>query len=51
MNDEIWFTVHKSGSHNLVIGAKHNYSKYSGLVAGYSNSLLSDCGGDTGHWL
>jgi len=29
----------KSGSHNIVVGPKHNYSSYGGLVAGYSNEI------------
>ncbi len=37
INGGNWSTVHKSGSHNLVIGVKHNYSKHGGLVAGYNN--------------
>ena len=30
---------HKSGSHNVVVGAANNYSQYGGLVAGYKNSI------------
>jgi hypothetical protein len=29
----------KTGSHNLVVGRSHNYTSYSGLVAGYSNTV------------
>jgi hypothetical protein len=29
----------KTGSHNLVVGARHTYSSYGGLVAGFSNSV------------
>jgi hypothetical protein len=39
----------KSGSHNLVVGPKHNYTSYGGLVAGYQNAIsgnqASVCGG------
>ena len=31
----------KSGSHNLVIGPKHNYTSYGGLVAGNNNTVSS----------
>ncbi len=34
-----WAVSHKSGSHNVVIGRWHNYSRSSGLVAGESNSI------------
>lgn len=33
----------RSGSHNLIIGAKHNYPSWSGLVAGFANTI-SDSG-------
>ncbi len=29
----------RTGSHNLVIGAKQNFSSYGGMVAGYSNTI------------
>ncbi|MFC1889292.1 hypothetical protein ACFL4G_06005 [Thermodesulfobacteriota bacterium] len=39
----------RSGSHNIVVGIKHNYSSYGGLVAGkentISNAYASVCGG------
>ncbi len=36
---EIWAISHKSGSHNLVVGWRHNYSQTSGLVAGNRNTV------------
>lgn len=38
----IWRRNHKSGSHNVVIGVRHNYSRYGGLVAGSSNTISGD---------
>jgi len=39
----------RTGSHNLIIGDKHNYSSYAGLVAGYHNAISAPyanvCGG------
>ncbi|MEM7281970.1 MAG: hypothetical protein AAF438_10125 [Pseudomonadota bacterium] len=32
-----WSRLHKSGSHNIVLGTKNNYSQYSGIVAGTKN--------------
>ena len=29
----------RSGSHNIVVGSRHNYSSYGGFVAGYYNSV------------
>ena len=29
----------KSGSHNLVVGERHNYSSHGGLVAGFNNTV------------
>ena len=29
----------RTGSHNLVVGPRHNYSSYGGLVAGYQNTV------------
>lgn len=34
-----WALNHKTGSHNLVIGREHNYSRRGGLVAGVRNSI------------
>jgi len=32
-------TSKRTGSHNLVIGQRHEYSRYNGLVAGFNNRL------------
>ena len=45
-----WAVAHKSGSHNLVLGYGHRYSRYGGLLAGYSNTangLYVSVGGGT----
>ena len=31
----------RTGSHNLVIGGRHNYSSYGGMVAGYENDIAA----------
>ena len=31
--------VARTGSHNLIVGDRHNYSSSGGLVAGYSNTI------------
>lgn len=31
----------RTGSHNLVIGDRHNYSSYGGMVAGYENDIAA----------
>lgn len=41
-NGHIWAQSHKSGSHYLVVGDMHNYSKYSGIVAGYYNASTGE---------
>ena len=33
-------TDDRTGSHNIVVGSRHNYSSYGGLVAGYQNNVL-----------
>jgi len=33
-----WAVNHKSGSHYLIVGIESNYSRWGGLVAGFSNS-------------
>lgn len=38
-SNKAWKSSHKSGSHNLIVGANHNYSRYGGLVAGFQNSI------------
>lgn len=35
----VWSTDHKSGSHNVVVGRMHNYSRTGGLVAGEYNTI------------
>ena len=35
----IWGGDDRSGSHNIVVGGKHNYSSYGGLVGGYQNTI------------
>jgi len=29
----------RTGSHNLIVGSRHNYSKYGGIVVGYNNAI------------
>ncbi len=38
----------KSGSHNIVLGAGHNYSSYGGIVSGYNNAIMSPYANVTG---
>jgi len=40
-NYGVWAQSHKSGSHNLIVGAEHNYSMYGGFVAGFRNTVNS----------
>lgn len=47
-NGGLWSVVHKSGSHNLVIGPRHNYSAYGGLIAGGENSVTAPSASVTG---
>lgn len=37
-----WAVNHKSGSHYLVVGPQHNYSRWSGIVVGQSNTSNFD---------
>lgn len=37
-----WAASHKSGSHNLVIGPYHRYSRSGGLIAGFNNTVNGD---------
>lgn len=39
---KVWAKNHKSGSHNLVIGAGNNYSQTGGAVIGYENTINRD---------
>ena len=32
-------TDDRTGSHNLIVGKRHNYSSYAGLVVGYENTI------------
>ncbi len=38
----------KSGSHNIIIGTRHNYPSYGGLVVGYQNTIDGDYSSVTG---
>lgn len=40
-NGQTWSTIHKSGSHNIVVGKENNYSKYGGIVTGLANSITA----------
>ncbi len=35
----VWSNIHKSGSHNLIVGSEHNYSQVGALIAGQRNSV------------
>ncbi|NNF65924.1 MAG: hypothetical protein HKM98_00275, partial [Gammaproteobacteria bacterium] len=41
-NGGVWAQVHKSGSHNIVVGDEHNYSRFGGLVVGTRNNITGD---------
>ncbi len=36
-----WGTNQRTGSHNLVIGDRNQYTQYSGIVAGYHNAIVN----------
>jgi hypothetical protein len=38
-NGEVWDSSHKSGSHIIVVGDEHNYSRAGGFVAGLRNTI------------
>ena len=38
----IWSLNHRSGSHNIIVGRRNNYSRFGGLVVGYSNTINGD---------
>jgi len=38
----IWALNHKSGSHNLIVGSRHNYSRVGGTLFGILNSVTED---------
>jgi len=37
----VYSNIHKTGSHNLVVGDYHNYAGTGGVVAGYKNGISS----------
>lgn len=41
-NGGVWAVSHKSGSHNIVVGSGHNYSRFGGLVVGFSNTISAN---------
>jgi hypothetical protein len=43
-----WGLIHRGGSHNLVIGARHNYSASGAIVAGEQNSVTDQATSVTG---
>jgi hypothetical protein len=43
-----WATNHKSGSHNLILGTKNNYSSYGGAIFGTGNALTDAYASVTG---
>jgi len=49
-NGEIWAASHKSGSHNLIVGRRHNYSQAGGMLAGASNNVLASYSTVIGGW-
>ncbi|HLT91819.1 MAG TPA: hypothetical protein VKZ85_12840 [Woeseiaceae bacterium] len=38
----VWAVSHKSGSHYLVVGSEHNYTRWGGIVVGYRNTTNFD---------
>lgn len=38
-NDGLWALSYKTGSHNLIVGPGHNYSRNGGFVAGFENII------------
>ncbi len=47
-NGALWQASHKSGSHNLIVGTQHNYSRSSGFAAGLRASVTGDYASVTG---
>lgn len=41
-NSQVWARSHKSGSHYLIVGSGHNYSRWGGIVAGNANTAIND---------
>ena len=46
-----WASIHKSGSHNLVVGDSNNYSQSGGVVFGQLNTINRDYATVTGGYL
>ncbi|MEO1575410.1 MAG: hypothetical protein AAFU65_10675, partial [Pseudomonadota bacterium] len=44
----IWSDFHKTGSHNVIVGRGHNYSRFGGVVAGNQNTISGDYASVTG---
>ena len=38
----------RGGSHNLIVGERHNYTRYGGIVAGFQNTISGDFSSVTG---
>ena len=38
----------RTGSHNLVVGSRHNYSSYGGIIAGFQNTMSAEYASLTG---
>jgi hypothetical protein len=41
-NFSAWALVHKTGSHNVIVGGQHNYSDRFSLLVGYKNQASND---------
>ncbi|MCP3876485.1 MAG: hypothetical protein GY699_25510 [Desulfobacteraceae bacterium] len=41
-NESRSYSNNRTGSHNIVVGSKQNYSSYGGFVAGYNNTISGD---------
>ncbi|NNF61510.1 MAG: hypothetical protein HKN06_09310 [Gammaproteobacteria bacterium] len=44
----VWDSSHKSGSHNVIVGYLHNYTRYGGLVVGVNNNITGIVASVTG---
>lgn len=44
----VWATNHKTGSHNLILGSKNNYSSYGGAIFGTTNAVTDAYASVTG---
>ena len=47
-NNETFSAIHKSGSHNVIVGQEHNYSRSGALIAGFQNTVNADNSSVTG---